>query len=104
MSNHSNPVDNGIVDLSLARRRITRIFLRDGQLDAEERAALDLHDASTTTISDYRFREKAGEHYARSGQVTEYTRRLFRDANLEVTPLPTGNIVPFPSRDEQGAG
>ncbi len=78
---NAHPIDDGVIDLALARRRVARIFVRDGVLCADEQETLAALDCAHATISDFRLRQKAAEAFALNGG-TIHTGRLFRENGI----------------------
>lgn len=87
MSDLPHPVDEGLITLALAKRRIVQRFAADG-LDDDERAVLALLDGGITPIGRYRARERAMTYWLRGGDITSrYGTQLANEAGVRITRL-----------------
>jgi hypothetical protein len=103
--NTPHVLDETIMDFGAIRRRMLRLFLRDNQIDSDERAVLEAFDAEHDELAAYRYRQIAAHSYERNGD-TRRTREAFRTAGLQVIDLDAermarrSNVVPFRTHNE----
>lgn len=88
MGDHMHPMEGAILDFSVTRMRLIELFSRDGEICADERAALELFDDAKRTVSDLHNLDRAVETYKKQYRhgITRYGQRRWNLAGLAVEP------------------
>lgn len=88
MANRSHPVDEGLIDLSVVRRRLVAAFLEDTRLSEIEKATLEAFDAAVAPIRAYRAKERYADYWLKGGDLgSRYGTQLATDAGATIERL-----------------
>jgi hypothetical protein len=96
-----HPLDLAVEEFDTARRALIRAFITtNNEIDAVERAALDVVEQAHRIVREYRLREVAADSYKRNGP-SRLTRDRFHDAGAGLVDLAAkrnarhSNVIPL---------